>query len=78
MNDERPLPPGDYDCCESGCDRCVWDIYRADVAEWEAEQKGKKGQQKCPSQQDPPSPKSPASKLLSGSRLTHEQPATKS
>ncbi|MCY0966776.1 oxidoreductase-like domain-containing protein [Parathalassolituus penaei] len=36
---EKPLPPGDYECCESGCDRCVWDIYREDLQEWEAAQK---------------------------------------
>ena len=42
MRDERPEPPGDYECCESGCDRCVWDIYREDVAEWEAVQKARK------------------------------------
>tara|TARA_R110001583_G_scaffold41166_9_gene131079 strand:+ start:682 stop:948 length:267 start_codon:yes stop_codon:yes gene_type:complete len=40
--DDKPLPPGDYECCESGCDRCVWDIYREDVAEWEAAQKADK------------------------------------
>ncbi|MDP2548617.1 oxidoreductase-like domain-containing protein [Oceanobacter sp. 4_MG-2023] len=42
--DDKPLPPGDYECCESGCDRCVWDIYREDVAEWEAAQKAKRAQ----------------------------------
>lgn len=36
---DKPLPPGDYECCESGCDRCVWDIYREDLQEWEAAQK---------------------------------------
>ena len=36
---EKPLPPGDYECCESGCDRCVWDIYREDLQEWEQQQK---------------------------------------
>jgi hypothetical protein len=36
---EKPLPPGDNECCESGCDRCVWDIYREEVQAWEAQQK---------------------------------------
>ena len=38
---EKPLPPGDYECCESGCDRCVWDIYREDLQEWEQQQKAR-------------------------------------
>lgn len=37
--DAKPLPPGDYECCESGCDRCVWDIYREAMQEWEAKRK---------------------------------------
>ena len=24
---EKPIPPGDFECCESGCSQCVWDIY---------------------------------------------------
>lgn len=35
---EEPIPPGDYDCCESGCEPCVWDIYYADRTEWQKQQ----------------------------------------
>lgn len=31
---EKPTPPGDYDCCESGCERCVWDIYHTEMNLW--------------------------------------------
>ena len=44
MADPPPLPPQPplpFDCCESGCDRCVYDIhadelahYRATLAAW--------------------------------------------
>jgi hypothetical protein len=34
----EPIPPGDYDCCESGCEPCVWDIYSAERAEWQKQQ----------------------------------------
>ncbi|WP_221796494.1 oxidoreductase-like domain-containing protein [Oceanobacter mangrovi] len=44
MCDDKPLPPGDNECCESGCDRCVWDIYREEVAEWEAARKAREQQ----------------------------------
>jgi len=33
---EKPIPPGDYDCCESGCEPCVWDIYQSELAQWRA------------------------------------------
>ena len=42
---DKPLPPGDYECCESGCDRCVWDIYREDLQEWEQQQQQLQQQQ---------------------------------
>lgn len=35
---EKPTPPGDYDCCESGCEPCVWDIYQAEMTQWRAAQ----------------------------------------
>jgi hypothetical protein len=45
-DDPRPLPPerpGDDECCRSGCDPCVFDLYqeeleqyRARLKEWEA------------------------------------------
>ena len=31
---EKPLP---FDCCESGCDRCVFDIYAEELAHYEAQ-----------------------------------------
>ncbi len=44
VDDPEPLPPeppGDNECCESGCERCVWtvhaeamDAWRAAHAEW--------------------------------------------
>ena len=24
---EKPIPPADGACCESGCSPCVWDFY---------------------------------------------------
>lgn len=47
--DPRPVPPEKplpMDCCDSGCPRCVWDIYEderayylAALASWEARQR---------------------------------------
>ncbi|WP_232346447.1 MULTISPECIES: oxidoreductase-like domain-containing protein [Cupriavidus] len=44
--DPRPVPPerpGDNECCQSGCDPCVFDFYademeryRAELRAWEA------------------------------------------
>lgn len=36
---EKPVPPGDFECCESGCSQCVWDIYSDELEEWKAQQK---------------------------------------
>lgn len=36
---EKPTPPADNECCESGCEPCVWDLYREELAQWEKEQK---------------------------------------
>jgi hypothetical protein len=48
-NDPRPVPPtrpDADDCCRSGCDPCVFDLYaealeryRADLHAWEARRK---------------------------------------
>lgn len=35
---EKPIPPGDYECCESACDPCVWDTYYEELREWQAAQ----------------------------------------
>jgi len=35
---EKPLPPGDFECCESGCSRCVWDVYLEDLQAWKQQQ----------------------------------------
>ncbi|GBG00325.1 hypothetical protein Rsub_13033 [Raphidocelis subcapitata] len=29
-----PQPPGPEDCCQNGCKVCVWDMYRADLKEY--------------------------------------------
>ena len=31
-----PVEPGPEDCCQSGCVRCVWDIYREQLDEHNA------------------------------------------
>ena len=36
---EKPMPPADNECCESGCEPCVWDLYREELAHWQEEQK---------------------------------------
>jgi len=36
---EKPTPPADYECCESGCSPCVWDTYYEELNIWNAEQK---------------------------------------
>lgn len=33
----KPTPPGDNECCESGCDPCVWDLYYEDLRDWQQE-----------------------------------------
>jgi hypothetical protein len=50
-NDPRPVPPeqpGDDECCQSGCNPCVWDRYyealeryRAELKAWEERRRGK-------------------------------------
>ncbi|HEY5612043.1 MAG TPA: oxidoreductase-like domain-containing protein [Lysobacter sp.] len=30
---QKPLP---FDCCESGCDRCVFEIYADDLAHYQS------------------------------------------
>ena len=38
MMHEKPTPPGDYDCCESGCFPCVWDTYYDEMNQWREQQ----------------------------------------
>lgn len=35
---DKPIPPGDGECCESGCSPCVWDRYYEALHAWEAQQ----------------------------------------
>ena len=38
-SDPPPIPPEKplaMDCCESGCDRCVFDVYAEELAHYEA------------------------------------------
>ena len=28
---QPPREPGPEDCCQSGCERCMWDVYAADL-----------------------------------------------
>jgi len=31
----KPTPPEPYECCERGCDPCVYDYYAKRLARWE-------------------------------------------
>ncbi|HMT92989.1 oxidoreductase-like domain-containing protein [uncultured Thiothrix sp.] len=35
---QAPIPPTPNECCESGCDPCVWDIYYEDLRKWQEQQ----------------------------------------
>ncbi|MCP5160664.1 MAG: hypothetical protein H7A00_03205 [Hahellaceae bacterium] len=35
---EKPTPPEDWECCDSGCCPCVWDTYNEELHAWEAQQ----------------------------------------
>lgn len=39
---EKPEPPGEYDCCESACEPCVWDFYYEELAAWQKQQQALK------------------------------------
>ncbi|WP_372834159.1 oxidoreductase-like domain-containing protein [Pontibacterium sp.] len=41
-NAERPVPPGDNECCEGGCSPCVWDHYHEAMRVWQEQQKAEK------------------------------------
>ncbi|WP_254262590.1 oxidoreductase-like domain-containing protein [Marinobacterium weihaiense] len=36
---EKPIAPTDGECCESGCEPCVWDTYYEEMRLWREEQK---------------------------------------
>lgn len=43
--DEKPLPPGENECCESGaCSPCVWDRYYGELRAWRIRQSELKAQ----------------------------------
>lgn len=31
----KPTPPEPYECCEQGCDPCIYDYYAKSLARWE-------------------------------------------
>jgi len=43
---EKPTPPSPAECCEGGCDPCVWDHYYAALELWKKQQKELKKQKK--------------------------------
>lgn len=36
---DKPEPPAPSECCENGCEPCVWDLYREALKEWNDQQK---------------------------------------
>lgn len=52
MSQERPTPPGDYECCENGCTLCVWDTYFEELNAWNAAQKALEEAEQNRSQSD--------------------------
>ncbi|MEM5399141.1 MULTISPECIES: oxidoreductase-like domain-containing protein [Paraburkholderia] len=60
-DDPRPQPPecpDNDDCCHSGCDPCIFDLYdeefgryRAALAAWEAREAERQAQAKAPRKQ---------------------------
>lgn len=44
---EKPTPPGDSECCESGCTPCVWDRYYEELQEWQKEQASDQSEEKA-------------------------------
>lgn len=41
---DKPIRPGNYDCCEGGCSPCIWDTYYEDMEVWKAAQAKKKSE----------------------------------
>jgi hypothetical protein len=40
----KPEPPEDWECCESGCNPCVWDFYHEKVRLWKESLNDAEGQ----------------------------------
>ncbi|MET4001146.1 hypothetical protein ABIE60_003169 [Marinobacterium sp. MBR-109] len=38
MMSDKPTPPADGECCENGCEPCVWDTYYEALRQWQEEQ----------------------------------------
>lgn len=36
---DKPIPPADGECCESGCEPCVWDTYYEELRLWQEKEK---------------------------------------
>ncbi|MDY6891752.1 MAG: oxidoreductase-like domain-containing protein [Pseudomonadota bacterium] len=37
MND-KPIPPAEGECCENGCQPCVWESYHEALRQWQQRQ----------------------------------------
>lgn len=35
---DKPQPPAPAECCESGCETCVWDVYFEELRQWKEAQ----------------------------------------
>lgn len=35
---DKPIPPADGECCENGCEPCIWDTYYEALRLWQEEQ----------------------------------------
>ncbi|WP_020397163.1 oxidoreductase-like domain-containing protein [Thiolinea disciformis] len=35
---QAPTPPEPHECCGSGCDPCIWDIYYEALRRWQEQQ----------------------------------------
>lgn len=49
---EKPTPPGNGECCESGsCAPCVWDFYYEEMQKWRIQQAKLKEEEKLKQQE---------------------------
>lgn len=49
---EKPTPPGEYECCDSGCEPCVWDIYYDELRAWQQARRSEQPEAESNSQPD--------------------------